>query len=77
MYTDVKIDFYDMTEHCWHVEAWKKYEDKDEGRVVAKIYDNHIAWQDPNAAADSLVMETINQFYEDEFFENQFYNITL
>lgn len=62
-YGEVRNDYYDEEECKVYIDAWKTYDDDEEGIVVAKVNykTKEVEYLDEDARTDEYVQEVINE----------------
>lgn len=43
-FAEVKADYYSEDDKCYYVDAWKTNDDSEEGKVIARVYENKIVF---------------------------------
>lgn len=62
VYSEIRYDFFDETEKCHTIDAWKTEDDNEEGIVVAKVYeDGKIVFLNEEAEKDINVLAAIKE----------------
>ena len=62
-WSEIRIDFFDIEENKWFVDAWKTDDDDEEGSVIAKIdLDTEtVEYLDADAKTDEYAQEEIKE----------------
>lgn len=67
VYAEIRYDFFDESEKCYTIDAWKTEDDNEEGIVVAKVYeDGKIIFLNEEAQKDVNVLAAIEELSKEK-----------
>lgn len=69
MFAEIRNDFFDEDEDCYHIDAWFTDDDCEPGITIAKVYKDKVEYTDDIYEKSIQVLEVVNE--TKEYFESE------
>lgn len=68
-WTEIRCDYFDEENGTYSVDAWRTYDENEEGKVIAKIdlYNQTVEYIDEDAKTDAYAQRVITEFLDDGY----------